>query len=98
MKLEHAVAVFALSVSCAMAQDGPVRLRVKNALDAVRPEQTVELTVAALSGRSRRRTCRSSPSPTRAPAASSSPRPSTKTATGSSTGWCSRPTSRPARR
>ena len=51
MKLEHAVAVFALSVSCAMAQDGPVRLRVKNALDAVRAEETVEVTVAALSGR-----------------------------------------------
>jgi len=51
MKLEHAVAVFALSVSCAMAQDGPVRLRVKNALDAVRAEQTVEVTVAALLGR-----------------------------------------------
>ena len=51
MKLEHAVAVFALSVSCAMAQDGPVRLRVKNALDAVRAEETVEVTAAALSGR-----------------------------------------------
>ena len=51
MKLEHAVAVFALSVSCAMAQDGPVRLRVKNALDAVRAEETVEVTVAALAGR-----------------------------------------------
>jgi pectinesterase len=51
MKLEHAATVFALSASCAMAQDAPVRLRVKNALDSVRAGEVVEATAAALAGR-----------------------------------------------
>jgi len=51
MKLEHAVAVFALSASCAMAQDAPLRVRVKNALDAVRAGETVEVQAALLASR-----------------------------------------------
>ena len=51
MKLEHAVAVFALSASFATAQDGPVRVRVRNALDAVRAGETVEIQATALAGR-----------------------------------------------
>ena len=51
MKLENAIAVCALSASFAMAQDAPVRLRVRNALDAARAEETVEIQAAALAGR-----------------------------------------------
>jgi hypothetical protein len=51
MKLEHAVAVSVLSASFAAAQDQPVRVRVRNALDAVRAGETVEVQAGALAGR-----------------------------------------------
>jgi hypothetical protein len=51
MKLAHAVAVCVWSASFAVAQEGPVRVRVTNRLAAPRAGQVVELAAAALAGR-----------------------------------------------
>jgi len=46
-----AVTLALLPAAFASGQDAPVRLRVRNALDAGRPSETVEVTAAALAGR-----------------------------------------------
>jgi hypothetical protein len=51
MRTVAAVTLALLPAAFASGQDAPVRLRVRNALDAGRPSETVEVTAAALAGR-----------------------------------------------
>ena len=51
MRTAAAVTLALLPAALASGQEAPVRLRVRNALDAARPSETVEVTVAALAGR-----------------------------------------------
>jgi hypothetical protein len=51
MRTVAAVTLALLPAALASGQDVPVRLRVRNALDAARPSETVEVTAAALAGR-----------------------------------------------
>jgi hypothetical protein len=54
MRTMRNVAVVTLALfpaALASGQDGPARLRVRNALDAARPSETVEVAAAALAGR-----------------------------------------------
>jgi unsaturated rhamnogalacturonyl hydrolase len=51
MRTVAAVTLALLPAALASGQEAPVRLRVRNALDAARPSETVEVTAAALAGR-----------------------------------------------
>jgi unsaturated rhamnogalacturonyl hydrolase len=51
MRTAAAVTLALLPAALASGQEAPVRLRVRNALDAVRPSETVEVAASALAGR-----------------------------------------------
>ena len=98
MRLIAAVCFAVLGAAVGSGEGVGIRVRVTNPLNAARPMETVEVAAAALAGRVGPRTCRGSPSTDARTGREVLTQAVDEDGDGTPTGWCSRPTSRPARR